>query len=128
MNAIQSKIILASFGFLLMILSGFWLSRAGKPYPVIIFTFHKLVTLGTIAYLAVLLYRANQSMLLQGGHVVAIGLMLICFIAMLVTGGLLSVDKALPTIVHRLHQILPYLTVASTGITLYLTLFTLAIP
>ncbi len=56
------------------------------------------------------------------------GLIVACFMVMLATGGLLSVDKAVPAIVHRLHQILPYLTAASVGITLYLPLFTKVVP
>jgi hypothetical protein len=128
MNAIQSKAVVTSFCFLLIILSGLWLSRSGKPYLVIVFTFHKLITLGTIVYLAVTLYRAHQSTPLQGGQVAAIALIAACFLAMLATGGLLSVDKALPTIVHRLHQVLPFLTAASVGITLYLTLFATGAP
>ncbi len=128
MNVIQSKAIVTSFCFLLIFLSGFWLSRSGKPYPVIVFTFHKLITLGTIVYLAVTLYRASRFTPLQVGQVAAITLIVACFLAMLATGGLLSVEKVSPAIVHRLHQVLPYLTAASVGITLYLTLFARAVP
>ncbi len=128
MNAIQSKIIVTSICFLLIILSGFWLSRSGKPYPVIVFTVHKLITLGTIAYLAVTLYQASRSTPLQGGQAATAALIAACFVAMLVTGGLLSVDQVFPAIVHRLHQVLPYVTVASVGFTLYLTLFARAVP
>lgn len=128
MNPFQSKAIVTSFCFLLIILSGFWLSRSGKPYPVIAFTLHKLITLGTIIYLGVTLYQASRSMPLQGGQVAAIAFTAICLLAMLATGGLLSIDKVLPTIVHRLHQVLPYLTVASAGIALYLTPFAHVAP
>lgn len=123
MNAIQSRVIITGCCLLLIILSGFWLSRSGKPYPVTVFTFHKLVTLGTIAYLGVTLYRAGRSTPLQGGQAAAIALLAACFLALLVTGGLLSTAKLLPGIVHRLHQVLPYLAAASAGITLYLAFF-----
>lgn len=128
MNAIQSKAILTGICFLFIFITGFWLSRSGKPYPGIVFTLHKLITLGIIIYLSVRLYQANQSAPLRGEQAAAIALMAACFLVMLVTGGLLSVDKALPAVVHHLHQILPYLTAASVGITLYLTFFARAVP
>ncbi len=115
MNAIQSKVIITGFCFLLIFLTGFWLNRSGKPYPVIIFTLHKLITVGVIAYLAITLYQAGQSTPLQGGQVAAIALIAACFLAMLATGGLLSVDKVFPAIVHRLHQVLPYLRLLRWG-------------
>ena len=37
-----------------------------------------------------------------------------------VTGGLLSMDKTMPAVIRRLHQVTPYLTVLSTAATLYL--------
>lgn len=128
MNAIQSKALITGLGFLLIILSGFWLSRSGKPYPVIVFTIHKLLTLGTIVYLAVMLLRASRSMPLQGAQVAAVALIAACFLIMLVTGGLLSVDKSVPILIHRLHQFMPYLTAASAGMALYLTLFVRTVP
>jgi hypothetical protein len=128
MNAILSKVILTGAGFLLILLSGFWLSRTGKPYSQIVFTFHKLVTLGTIVYLAVTLYQASRSAPLPVGLLAASVLLAVCFIAMLATGGLLSVDKTFPPIIHRLHQFLPYLTAASAGLTLYLLFFVRALP
>lgn len=128
MNGIQSKAIITGIWFVLIFLSGFWLSRSGKPYPVLVLALHKLITVGTIIYLAINLARANSSTPLGGRPVAALTLTVACFLIMLATGGLLSVDKAMPAIVNRIHQILPYLTVVSAGITVYLTLFARALP
>jgi len=128
MNGIQSKAIITGICFLLILLSGFWLSRSGKPYPVVVLTIHKLITVGTIIYLAINLARANSSTPLGGRQVAALALTAACFLIMLATGGLLSVDKSMPAIVNRLHQILPYLTVVSAGITVYLMFFARAEP
>jgi len=127
MNGIQSKAIITGIWFVLIFLSGFWLSRSGKPYPVLVLALHKLITVGTIIYLAINLARANSSTPLGGRPVAALTLTVACFLIMLATGGLLSVDKAMPAIVNRIHQILPYLTVVSAGITVYLTLFARAL-
>ena len=48
--------------------------------------------------------------------------MAVCFAATIVSGGLLSVEKTMPLIVRRLHQITPYLTLLSTSAVLYLLL------
>lgn len=127
MNGIQSKAIITGIWFVLIFLSGFWLSRSGKPYPVLVLALHKLITVGTIIYLAINLARANSSTPLGGRPVAALTLTVACFLIMLATGGLLSVDKAMPAIANRIHQILPYLTVVSAGITVYLTLFARAL-
>jgi hypothetical protein len=44
------------------------------------------------------------------------------FVATIATGGLMSVDKEMPVFVHTLHQVTPYLTLASTAAILYLLL------
>ena len=53
----------------------------------------------------------------------AIGVTTVCFVGTIVTGGLLSIDKAMPSTVLRYHQITPYLSLLSTCAALYL-LFT----
>ncbi len=133
MNAIQSKAVVTGICFLLIFVSGYWLSRSGKPYPVGIFTLHKLITLGVMIYLAVTLSGIHKVAPLQGGQIAVVALTAVCFLAMLASGGMLSVEKVMqgivmPGFVHRVHQVLPYLTAASAGAMLYLTLFVKAVP
>jgi hypothetical protein len=123
MNAILSKLIGAGILFLLIFLSGFWLSRSGRPYPAILFTGHKLVALGGLIFLAVTVFKVHQSAPLQTIQIIGAALAAGCFIAAIVTGGLLSLDKAMPLFLLRVHQTIPYLTVVSAGATLYLVLF-----
>ncbi len=128
MNAIQSKAVVTGICFLFIFISGYWLSRSGKPYPVGIFTVHKLITLGAMIYLAVTLSGIHKVAPLQGGQIAVVALTAVCFLAMLASGGMLSVEKVFPSIVHRVHQVMPYLTAASAGAALYLTLFARVIP
>jgi hypothetical protein len=44
------------------------------------------------------------------------------FLATIISGGLLSTDKAMPTAILTMHQITPFLTVLTTAVTLYLLL------
>ena len=68
-------------------------------------------------------YKVHQVTPLGPAQMTAIGVTAVCFAATIVTGGLLSIDKAMPSTVLRYHQITPYLTLLSTSATLYL-LFT----
>lgn len=98
------------------------MSRSGKPYHTMIFTIHKLIALGTVIYLAVSVFRLQQSTPLSAIEIAATALTLIFFIALFVTGGLLSAKEALPSIALKVHQIVPALTILSTAATLYLLL------
>ena len=120
MSSTQWKIVLTGLAFLLLFVLGYALSRTGKPYPLFVFTVHKLTTLGIIVYLGMTIFKLNQvSPLspLQIGIVVLTGL---SFVATMATGAMLSVDKTVPEVVHKLHQITPYLTMLSTSAVLYL--------
>lgn len=105
-----------------IILSGIALSRTGRPLNTLILTAHKLITVGTIVFLGVMAHRANQSTPLSAielGLAVVTGLF---FLAMIASGGMLSVEKPAPAVVLRLHQIVPFLTVLATGGTMVMLL------
>lgn len=122
MSTIQLRIVGAGLFFLLIFFFGFWLSRSGKPYNLVIFTIHKLIVLGAVVFLATTIYKVHQASPLSPVHIIAIVITAVCFIATIITGGLLSIDKAMPLIVLRLHKITPYLTILSSSVILYLLL------
>jgi hypothetical protein len=122
MSTIQVRLISAGALFLLIFLSGFWLSRFAKPYPGILLNVHKLIALGTIAYLAVTISQMHKVSPLGAIHIAAIVVTALFFIATIVAGGLVSVEKPMPAIVGTVHKFFPYLTTLSTAATLSLTL------
>ena len=122
MNAIQLRIAGAGLLFLLIFGFGFWLSRSGKPYNQLIFTIHKLVALGAVVLLANTVYKVHQVAPLSPAQFSVMGLAAVCFLATILSGGLLSIDKTMPLVVHRLHQVTPYLTLLATSGFLYLLL------
>jgi hypothetical protein len=122
MNTVLPKIISIGLLFLLIFLSGFWLSRMDRPYPIIIFTLHKLIALGSVIFLGMMVYKIHQTAPLHSTQVAVVGVTILCLVAAIITGGLLSVEKDIPRIVLQLHQVIPYLTVLSVGVTLYLVL------
>jgi hypothetical protein len=108
--------------YLLVFVSGFWLTRSGKPYNQAILTLHKLVALAGAILLGVLLYQASRVAPLTAAELAG-GIVTGLFIlGLFVTGALLSIDKSMPAIVARLHHITPYLAVLATAVALYLLL------
>ena len=120
MNTTQLRYIGAGSFFLLIFLFGFWLSRSGKPYSVIILTIHKLISLAAVILLGITVHRMNQAATLSAVELLAVIITGLFFLGTIITGGLLSIDKPMPAVILRLHQITPYLTVISTAATLYL--------
>jgi len=108
--------------FLLIFLSGFWLSRGERPYGVLLLTVHKLLSITVVLFLTVIIAQINKSIGLGSLEWIAIVVTGIMFIGTIATGGLLSTAKLMPALVHQLHQITPFLTLASTALTLYLLL------
>ena len=122
MSTNQLRVVSAGLFFLFIFLSGFWLSRTGKPYSGIILTIHKLIGLAACVFLVMTVYRIHQVAPLSPVEITAIVVTVLFFAGNVATGGLLSTDKTMPAVILRLHQITPYLTVLSTAVTLYLLL------
>jgi hypothetical protein len=116
------RIAISALFFLFIFLSGFWLSRLGKPLNTALFTIHKLIALGAVVFLAVTIYNIQKTAPLSQAQMILSAAAALCFVATFATGGLLSVDKVMPVIVLRLHQVAPYLTLLSTSAALYLIL------
>jgi len=109
--------------FLLTLLSGVWLSHFGKPLNTAIFTLHKLIALATVVVIAVSVYNlyriADIHAILVPAVVVATGLL---FLALFVTGALLSLEKPASEAILRVHQVAPLLALGSSSAAIYLLL------
>lgn len=120
MTTNQPRILYTIAFFLLIFLTGFWLSRGGRPYGVLLFTGHKLVSVGVVVFLAIVLVRINRAVGLGTIEVLAAVITGVLFLGTIATGGLLSIAKSVPAIVHLLHKVMPFLTLLSTAATLFL--------
>ena len=106
--------------FAAIIGTGFWISNGGKPYNTGIFTLHKLITIAAVVILALMTVKTHRTSGLNTAGLAGVITSGCLLIGTMVTGGMLSVDKVMPSIVLRMHQILPFLTTLSTGITLFI--------
>lgn len=122
MNTGQLRVVGAVLFFVFIFLSGFRLSRSGKPYSVILLNVHKLISLAIVVFLVIAIYQINQTARLGATALAASVVTLVLFLGTMVSGGLLSTDKPMPTAIRTLHRITPYLTVLLTALTLYLVL------
>ena len=129
MDTTQSKMIYTGAFFLFILLSGFWVSRSGKPYNTFIYTVHKLIGLGIGVYLIRMVYLTNRAAPLNATQWTAIIITVLLFVLTVAAGGLLSVlaegglqnmGQGMQMAIELVHKILPYVIVVSTGVTLYL--------
>jgi hypothetical protein len=120
MNTMISKNIGIGVLVLLVFLSGFWLARSGKPYSPVIFTVHKLIALGAVILLGMLVSSIHRTAPLQAAHWLAVTCTALCLLALFITGGLLSIEKAIPGFVLKIHRMLPYLAVIAIAVSSYL--------
>lgn len=101
--------------FLAIFLSGYGLHRLGKPYHTLLFTLHKLVSLGALAWLLVTAARAQRTAPLPALAFSLVVAATVFFVATIATGGLVSLEKPAPAAVAWAHKLLPYLTAASSA-------------
>jgi hypothetical protein len=86
---------------------------------VLIFTIHKLFSVGMVVLLGITVHQSNQAMRLGTLGWLAVVVTGLFFLTTVVAGSLLSINDSMPAIVRKLHQITPYLTTLSTLVTLY---------
>lgn len=106
--------------FVVIFVSGYWLSRSGKPYGTLLLTIHKLIAVGAFVFLVITMVRSGRAGALGTAGWVAGGVTGVLFLSLIATGGLLSSDLETPAVVSTLHKIAPYLTILSTAATLFL--------
>jgi hypothetical protein len=120
MGLTQFRVAGAGLFFLFVFLSGFWLGNSGTPLNSAILTIHKLIALAAVVFLVMTVYQMNQVAALGATELIAGVVTGLLFLSAIVSGGLLSIDKPMPAAVLMMHQIIPFLTLLSTAVTLYL--------
>ena len=119
MENLTSWIIPAIGFFVLMLLSGIWLSRKGKPYNKLIFSVHKIITLLTILFVARYVILATKSVAMAQLTVTLFWVCVTFFVISFVSGALLSFEKPMPDALTKLHRISALLVTILTGVTVY---------
>lgn len=122
MENLTIRIILAMGFFVLMLLSGIWLSRKGKPCNKLIFTIHKIITLLTILFVARYVILLKNSIEMAQLTINLFWVSVAFFVISFISGALLSFEKPMPEAVTKIHRI-SALLVAILGVAMvYLVL------
>lgn len=118
-NFASPRIMICGLGFVVTVLSGIVLSNTGRPLNSAIFTIHKLIAVGTIILTAVSIRGLYKMVAVQALFPVLIAVTALFFLALFVSGALLSFDKLAGEILLRVHQIAPLLAVGFSALTIY---------
>jgi hypothetical protein len=127
----NTKIIYTVLFFIFIILTGFRVSRGGKPYNAGIFAIHKLIGLALGVFLIVIVSRVHKAIPLSSLEISALIATILIFVGLVAAGALLSIEAegglkqaghGLLTAITLVHRILPYLAVFFTAASLYLLL------
>ncbi|HPR30835.1 MAG TPA: hypothetical protein PLK12_02015 [Prolixibacteraceae bacterium] len=130
MKTIESKLIVTGILFLLMLVTGVVVKKAGKPYPVVLLSIHKIISLlaAVSAVLTVIqLYRQVESGFWVWLLMVVSGLV---FMLSFSSGTILSIEKkeagdaaqqeAEEAPMKRMHRVAPILATVLIALTFFL--------
>ena len=122
MNTAHYTFVGAGLLFFIIFLTGYWLSKSGRPLNGIVLTIHKLIALAAGLSLVVTAYQTHRVATLSTIELVVALVTGLLFLGTGIAGGLLSTDKPMPGAISWTHRITPFLTALSTAMTLYLLL------
>ncbi len=123
MSTIELTSLLAAASFIPIFIFGFWLQRKGKPYNGLLFNVHKLIGLAALVFLGYTFFQVNKTAPLQPVEWSVCLVTGLLFIATIITGGLMNIEKSMPAVVKGIHRVFPYLTALAAIASLYLVLF-----
>jgi hypothetical protein len=119
----ETRITVTGLLFAVKFAAGFWLTRSGKPYSVIVLTIHKIISLAIVAMIGIIIYRLRRDVGIDSAEIVALAITGLLFLLMIASGGLVSTDRPANAAILTVHRAVPFLTVLSTAVTLYLTVW-----
>ena len=113
MNTTQLQTAGAGACLLVVFVTGFWLTRSGKPYRGLLLNVHKLISLAALALLVIATVRKSRAVPLDVLELTVAVLAGALFLDAIVSGGLASTDRPTPAVVLAMHRIAPFLTLVA---------------
>jgi hypothetical protein len=118
MNISFTTIIGARLLFLFIFLSGYWLSKMGKPYSSFPFNIHKLIGLAAGVFLIMTVVRRNQAAPIDSPAVTILTVTAGGILRAVDNGRLSSLSQPIHTAISLIHKLFPYPAVFFTIATL----------
>lgn len=119
---IPPRAVIIASGLLVMVLTGLRLTRAGRPYPVLVLALHKLLSLGVLVLLIHTAMQVHRMAPLSRSEMVTTAVTTFLSLGLAASGGLLSGRAQAPRALKVGHHVAGYLSVIATGVALYLLL------
>lgn len=115
-----TQVLLFAIAFLLTLVFGFWLSRAGKPYNGVLFNLHKLLALLAVVMGAFRIYGILNASQVEAFAVLLMVVAGLGVVALFVTGAFMSAGKSNHARLITIHRIAFGMVLAAVAGTLYL--------
>jgi hypothetical protein len=115
-----SQILITFLGFISILISGLWLRKSGKPYNMAVLTVHKLISVGVVIFIFIIIYQLYKSALLNALEFVLSLVMFLAFLGAVITGGLLSTNKPMPSFVTVIHKMSSFASILLTAVLIIL--------
>jgi hypothetical protein len=119
---VDLRLLFASLSFFIVLISGIWLTRAGKPYSALLLNVHKLISLAGVVLLALFVRQQGRVSELPSALIAVNAVSGLLLVASIVTGGLVSVDRPMPRTILFAHRVMPFLSLAASAVAVYLLL------
>jgi len=121
METITTKLIAAGVLGVLTLISGVLVTKAGRPLNAALFNLHKMIAVVAIVLIimsAVQLYKAGETKaVMELGLIILVGIL---FTALVATGGMLSFEREWPSVVLKIHQVFPLLSLGISALSVFL--------
>jgi hypothetical protein len=99
---------IAAAAFAVVLATGFWLARRGRPYGTLLLTVHKLLCVGILVFLGAIAFATDHDTALEAGVWLVVSLAAVAFVVTIASGGVVSAMESPPPIVSVLHKVAPY--------------------
>jgi hypothetical protein len=119
MGALEARPLAIILSLLIIFISGFWLSHAGKPYGGAAGFIHKLISLAAVILLINLTVHAHHAARLSGVEWAVCVLAVLLFVVAIVSGGMVMAGVSMP-LAKLAHRVTPYLVLLATAAVIWL--------
>ncbi len=116
----QFRVVLIGLLFAATFTTGFWMWNTSKPVPGLKLNLHKFLSLAALILSALLVNDLRRQSGLSGQEAGAVVTAGVAFFVTILSGGLVSINRALPRAVKLVHRVGPFLTVIAEAAAFYL--------
>ncbi len=103
-----------------VIVNGFILSNAGKPYSTGLFTIHKLTAAAAVVFIIIISIALLKTGDNRALYLILAAFFVLSFAGLAASGAVMSIKDSAAAIFLTLHRIAPVIFILSAGILLYM--------